>query len=117
MERIELLKLYKIHIVTSVVLSIIIAMFFSKIYTVSFLIGAAIILVNISALALVLKSAFDKKSVAWPILLIVFKYAILVLFLYIFSSRGWISLEAVGMGLGSLVVSAPIYAIFGAPKD
>jgi predicted permease len=77
----------------------------------SFAFGGLATAINFYTLAIVLKAIAAEKSVAWAILLVVFKYAIFGYFIYYLVERKSIDLLAFGLGVGSLAITAPIAAI------
>jgi hypothetical protein len=76
----------------------------------SFLSGAVFITVNFALGVLVWKRVWDKKPIAWTIILLVSKYAILISVLYLFVVRFELALVPLLTGVttlgGSLIIAA-----------
>jgi hypothetical protein len=79
--------------------------------TKSFALGGLATAINFYTLATVLKAIATEKSVAWAILLVVFKYAIFGYIIYYLVGRKSIDLLAFGLGVGSLALTAPLAAL------
>ncbi len=77
----------------------------------SYAFGGLIISINFFTLAIVLKAISGEKSVAFALLLVVFKYAILGYIIYYLVEQKSLDLLALSLGLGSLVITGPIAAI------
>jgi len=82
----------------------------------SFFIGGLLILLNVWALTFVWKRIIQKKFIALPVSVIVFKYAILGLIIYQVSKVPWLNPLCFSAGLGSLIVTTGLYLFF-IPKD
>lgn len=83
----------------------------------SFACGSGLILLNVATLAFVWFQMIQKKLVAVSLTIIVFKYAILGVIIYKLLSFEWIQRGWFCVGLGSLVISTGVYAIFSSKKD
>jgi hypothetical protein len=78
-----------------------------------FLAGAALISVNFFLLALLWFRVLEKKTVAFTIGLVVIKYAILAVVLYVFIKEWNLPLLPLFMGLTTAGVSFVLYAVLG----
>ncbi len=82
----------------------------------SFLIGAVLILVNAFLLWFAWKLIFTQKFVALSIGVIVFKYAILGIFIFKIIKEPWLDLLWFSMGIATFIAPAVAYAVVEARK-
>tara|TARA_B100001248_G_scaffold262718_1_gene261449 strand:- start:1467 stop:1853 length:387 start_codon:yes stop_codon:yes gene_type:complete len=116
----EKTKYFKILIPLSCLMSFVIYMLINAHYgseqALSYLCGAGLSLVNIVALAYVLKILFAQKSVAWAVVLIVSKYPILGLIILYLAQKAWFYTLYFCAGFGSILIVAILVAAFSKLK-
>ena len=83
----------------------------------SIAIGCAVILVNVGLTAVLWKRLIQKKLIALSLAIIIFKYAILGAIIYKLLSLSWIEKGWLCAGFGSLVITAPLYALFAPNQE
>lgn len=83
---------------------------------ISFLCGFALMGINVALMVFYWSLIFRKKFIALSISVIVFKYAFLGVMIYFAILEGWVTPLAFSLGIGMIVPSALIVAIF-AKKD
>lgn len=83
---------------------------------ISFLIGAILILINAFLLWFAWKLIFTQKFVALSIGVIVFKYAILGIFIFKIIEKPWLDLLWFSMGIATFIAPAVAYAVVEARK-
>lgn len=83
----------------------------------SFLIGAVIAIVNVLFFAMITRRIFAKKSVATTLLLIIFKYPILGVGLYLIITHNLVSLLWFVSGLSILIPSVLGYVFLFIKQD
>jgi hypothetical protein len=72
----------------------------------SFLMGSALMVVNVLLLAWTWWRILTQKRIAWTLLVIVIKYAVLLGTIYYFTRAGWFNSLGFGLGIVSFVVAA-----------
>lgn len=76
-----------------------------------FLAGAVLSVLNVIVIHYVWSRVIGKKSVAWPFTVIVLKYTLLIAVLYQVVLHKPFSVLWFGLGLGSIMIAAVIYAV------
>jgi hypothetical protein len=74
--------------------------------------GGLIVLVNVALTAYLVMQMIRKKQIALSVTIIIFKYTILGAIVFSLLSAAWVQKGWFVIGLGSLVVSAPLYAFY-----
>lgn len=74
-------------------------------FSVSVLFGGLVVLLNMAALSFSWNLIFSKKSIALAVFVIIFKYLILAVILWVLSSTKWLNIIGFLIGLISLVFS------------
>ncbi len=106
----------KIHIIQSLIISLLIASVFGIKASYSFILGSIVILSNINAFSLLLGSENKEISVAWSSFIIVSKYALLIAIIYFLISSEYFLSEFVASGFVSLLISVVLFAIINNSK-
>lgn len=83
----------------------------------STLVGAALMLFNVIALGWTVDRMLAKKSIAWTVLIIVIKYAVLLGSIYILAQTAWFSSIGAGIGLVSFVLAILVFAMLSHWKE
>jgi hypothetical protein len=76
----------------------------------SFAIGSVLMTLNVVALAWLWWRIFGQKTIAWTVLIIVIKYAILFASIFYLSRLSWFSTLSAGLGLVTFILPALILA-------
>ncbi len=97
--------------------TLVIAELLGKDGAVSYAIGSSLIFFNVAALGFVWFHVIQKKLIALSLMIIVFKYAILGVIIYKLLSLPWVQQGWLCVGLGSLLISTLIYAVFSPKKE
>ncbi len=58
----------------------------------------------------------QKKSIAWTVMIIVIKYAVLLGSIYILAQESWFMPLGVALGIGSFVMAALLFGLFDRRK-
>ena len=74
--------------------------------------GGLIVLVNVALTAYLVMQMIQKKQIALSVTIIIFKYSILGVIVFSLLGAAWIQKGWFIVGLGSLVLSAPLYAFY-----
>lgn len=77
----------------------------------SYVVGALLMTANLGLLAWSSWRLIAKKSIAWTVLIIVIKYAVLLGSVVIFARTSWFNSLGAGLGVASFVIAALISAI------
>ncbi|MBX3020489.1 MAG: hypothetical protein KF799_02330 [Bdellovibrionales bacterium] len=77
----------------------------------SFGAGAALMLGNMVALAWGWWRVITQKTIAWTVLIIVIKYAVLLSTIYFLARAPWFNVALAGFGVTSFVLAALLWAI------
>lgn len=77
----------------------------------SYGVGATIVTANLALLAWSSWRLLAKKSIAWTVLIIVIKYAVLLGSVVYFARASWFSSLGAGLGIASFVIAALIGAV------
>lgn len=77
----------------------------SQIAAVSFLTGVAVITLNVLGLQYIWSQVLGKKSVALTVLVIVFKYSLLMIWIFLVATKNWLPLGWFSLGLGTILIS------------
>ncbi len=77
----------------------------------SFAVGAGLMAFNVALLGWTWSRLFEKKSIAWTLLVIVIKYAILISSVFILSRTNWFSPLWMALGIASFILALVIYAV------
>lgn len=72
----------------------------------SFALGSGLMLANVLLLAWTWWRILTQKRIAWTLLVIVIKYAVLLGAIFYFARSGWFNSVGVGLGIVSFVVAA-----------
>lgn len=83
----------------------------------SIAVGAALMLGNLVALGWSWQRLMDKKSVAWTVLIIVIKYAVLLGSIVFCARTAWFIPLGAGIGIASFMVSALVLAAIFHQKE
>lgn len=70
-----------------------------------FFTGVLVASINVVFVQYVWGRILGKKSVAWTLFIIVFKYTLLGTTLYLVAAKGWLPLEWFSLGLGTILFS------------
>lgn len=101
----------KIHLLLSILASIVIAYLYGINAGLSFVLGSGLIIANINVLSFLLGGSNEQISVAWSSFIIVSKYAVLIALVYFLISSDALSTNFVAAGFVSLILSLVIYAL------
>ena len=74
--------------------------------------GGMLVLVNVALTAYLVMQMIRKKQIALSVTIILSKYSILGAIVFSLLSAAWVQKGWLVIGLGSLVVSAPLYAFY-----
>jgi hypothetical protein len=74
--------------------------------------GGMLVLINVALTAYLVMQMIRKKQIALSVTIILFKYTILGAIVFSLLSAAWVQKGWFVIGLGSLVVSAPLYAFY-----
>lgn len=77
----------------------------------SFVVGAALMLANLGLIAWSSWRLLTKKSIAWTVLIIVIKYAVLLGSIVFFARTDWFSSLGAGLGVASFLIAILIAAL------
>jgi len=77
----------------------------------SIAIGAALMLFTVLLFACSWQRIFAKKSIAWTVLLIVFKYAFILDSIFLLMQTNWFSPLGAGLGVASFTIAALVFAV------
>jgi hypothetical protein len=83
----------------------------------SFAVGAALMLTNVVAIAWVSWRQLEQKSIAWTMMIIVSKYAVLLGSIFFLARTSWFSPIGAGLGIASFLIAALVFAIFTQKKE
>ena len=78
----------------------------------SFAVGAGLALANVLALAWAWWRLLTEKPVAWTVVLIVIKYAVLLSSIYFLARTGWFEVIPAGLGIASFIPPVFVLAVF-----
>lgn len=109
--------LLSVHVLTSVLISLLISVFYTSQQTWSFFVGAVVMALNILLLGIVFKLTFEKKLIVFPVNIIVFKYAFMGWAIYFLVTNGHVSILFFGLGIGSLIVTSFFYGLITLSKN
>ncbi|MFK8137383.1 MAG: hypothetical protein AB8E15_03390 [Bdellovibrionales bacterium] len=104
-------EFFKIHIVLSIVIGAILSFVKPGTSLISFSAGTMFMLLNVALLIVTLSGMLNKNSVALPIGVIVFKYAILGIFIFMVVEYELLEIADFMIGIGVLLVSAVVFAL------
>lgn len=76
----------------------------------STVVGVFLMVLNVTVLGWSWQRLLEKKSIAWTVLVIVIKYAVLLGSIYILGKTQWFSVLGAGIGVASLVLAALVFA-------
>ena len=107
----KLSQLILIQLSIALILSVGAMLFCSLYLGASIATGAAVILTNLLFLIWAWKRIFAKKSIAWTLLIIVIKYAVLLGSIFFLAREPWFSSLGAGLGISSFVLAALIMAL------
>lgn len=71
----------------------------------AFLLGTTLAALNVALLRFIWARVLGKKSVALTVFIIVLKYSLLSLVLYLIATKGLLPLEWFGLGLATILIS------------
>lgn len=77
----------------------------------SYVVGALLMTANLALLAWSSWRLIAKKSIAWTVLIIVIKYAVLLGSVVVFARASWFNSFGAGLGVASFVIAALISAV------
>lgn len=77
----------------------------------SFVVGAGMMIANLALLAWSSWRLIAKKSIAWTVMIIVIKYAVLLGSVVFFARASWFNSFGAGLGVTSFVIAALVFAI------
>jgi hypothetical protein len=77
----------------------------------SFAVGVALVLGNLLVLAWAWWRLFEQKTIAWTLLIIVIKYAVLLGSIIILARMAWFRVLGAGLGVSSFVIAALVWAV------
>lgn len=83
----------------------------------SFACGSGLLLVNVLALAWAWWRVITQKTIAWTVLIIVIKYAVLLSLITYLSRVTWFVSVAAGFGIASFLISALAWAVVSREKE
>ena len=83
----------------------------------SFLVGTLIMLTTVVSLAWIGWRVFTQKSVAWTVVGIISKYAVLLGSIYSLTRTAWFNVAAGGLGIASFVIPALVTAVLTPEKE
>lgn len=83
----------------------------------SIAIGAALMMGNMLILGWSWRRLFDKKSIAWTVLIIVIKYAVLLGSIFYLGRTKWFNPLGAGIGISSFMLAALVLAAFYYKKE
>jgi len=83
----------------------------------SFALGSIIIMVSLLGISWAWWRILEQKRIAWTVLIIVIKYAVLLGAIFVLSRQPWFVAEGVGLGIASLAFSALVMALFTREKE
>lgn len=83
----------------------------------SFALGAAIMLLNLVALAWGWWRVLAQKTIAWTVLIIVIKYAVLLGAIFYLSRQPWFQIVGAGLGVASFLVALMLMAALSREKE
>ena len=83
----------------------------------SIAVGASLMLGNMIALGWSWQRLMDKKSIAWTVLIIVIKYAVLLGSIVFFARTTWFVPLGAGIGIASFMIAALIMAAIHYKKE
>jgi hypothetical protein len=72
--------------------------------------GSALMVLNVFALGWMWQRVLDKKSVAWTILIIVIKYAVILGSIWYWAHAEWFSPLGAGLGIASFMIASLVLA-------
>ncbi len=72
---------------------------------VAFFVGVSLASINVLFVQYVWSRILGKKSVAWTLFVIVFKYTLLGTILYLVAARDWLPIEWFSLGLATILLS------------
>lgn len=73
-------------------------------------IGAGLMLFNVIGIGWIWQRLMMKKSIAWTLLIIVIKYAVLLGSIFYLARQEWFSSLGAGLGISSFVIAALVMA-------
>lgn len=83
----------------------------------SFVVGATLMLANLGLIAWSSWRLLTKKSIAWTVMIIVIKYAVLLGSIVFFARTDWFSSLGAGLGVASFLIAALIAALLNQKED
>ncbi len=107
----NLKTLLLIQVLIGVGLGLILAYFAGLQLGASFAVGAGLMTGNLALLAWSTWRLIAKKSIAWTVTIIVFKYGILLGSVVYFAQASWFNTLGVGLGVSSFVLAALLAAM------
>lgn len=103
--------LLKVHAIVGTLLSLAVSAFDTPYHGASFALGSGLMGFNLLILAWTWARVFDKKSIAWTVVIIVIKYAFLLGSIVILSRMRWFEPLWVAFGIASFLVSISLNAV------
>lgn len=83
----------------------------------SFGLGAALMLFNVLALSWVWWRILTQKTIAWTLIVIVIKYAVVLGTIFYLARQAWFSPVGAGLGIASFIIAALITALLLEQKE
>lgn len=77
----------------------------------SFMLGSGLAALSVGMVALSTWLTLAKKSIAWTVMIIVIKYAVLLGSIMILSHKSWFNSMGVGLGIASFIATALTFAV------
>lgn len=83
----------------------------------SFAMGAGLMLLNVGLLAWVWWRILTQKTIAWTLIVIVIKYAVVLGTIYDLARREWFNPVGAGLGIASFIIAALVTALLLEQKE
>jgi len=100
-----------LQIAVGVVGSALVAMVASLHQAASFFVGTLIMVANVTLLGWIWARLLSQKTIAWTVMLIVIKYAVLLGLIYQLAQGAWFDALSAGLGISSFLIPAFIFAL------
>ena len=109
--------LVTLQLVSGLVLSLFVGWFWGFGLGASFAIGSALMLVNLLLLAWSTWRMLEKKPIAWTLIIIVIKYAVLLGSIVILARQSWFDSMGAGLGIASFLIAILALALIQQKKE